>query len=148
MNTDALTIFISVCNKPRMYVQSERFEEICAYIEGYNEALWGAPLEGFREWLLTEGTEWTNMCWWALIRKQLWPVQGADEALTDAQSELARKTLSSHLSAYIECRRTLGLAGIYDRYSKWLVQAQGVGAQVTRERLGITAGKGDEPPKS
>jgi hypothetical protein len=69
METEPLDLFLTVCKKPRMYLQSERYESVCAFIEGYDMALQGAPLVVFREWLLTKGDEWNNMPWRALVRK-------------------------------------------------------------------------------
>jgi hypothetical protein len=41
-----------VCRCPGMYVREPTYESITAYVQGYDSALGGSLLRGFREWLV------------------------------------------------------------------------------------------------
>ena len=70
---DPIELFLSVCEKPGMYIHSWRFDAVWSFIEGFDSA-WGTrPLEGFREWLIVERGEWTNLPWFMIIRDRVYP---------------------------------------------------------------------------
>lgn len=68
---EPLGLFIRLCEKPGMYIHSTNFDAVWAYIEGVNQATYGGALMGFREWLIVERGEWTNLSWYMLIRARV-----------------------------------------------------------------------------
>jgi len=112
-------LFIYVCNKPGMYVQGKRYEDVCAFIDGYDMALRGGTLKGFAELLLSEGSEHLNHSWWAILRRQLFPDKPFESPLSESESEEAILALASALKRYLDCVKEGGLELIYQKYFKW-----------------------------
>ena len=63
-NSEPIGFFLQVCNTPKMFVGSDRYEAVCAFLNGYDTAVGGGALRGFREFLLCQGSAWTNLPWW------------------------------------------------------------------------------------
>src|SRR5690606_16606370 len=129
------THLLHVCAKPRMYLQSQRYEAVCAYLDGYDAALEGAPLCGLREWLLAEGTEWTNLPWWGVVRRLVFPKADPSAELTEEGSERALTALVSLLERYFESRRRGGLGMVYHKYHRWLMARTDESTSELRQRL-------------
>lgn len=124
-----------VCRKPGMYVQSVRYETVCAYLDGYDLALCGGPLSGFREWLLAEGDEWTNLSWWGLIRRLEFPDADPASPLTTEQSDRLLAALTPLLERFLVERRRDGLSGVFHKYHLWLMARTDETTALERERL-------------
>lgn len=115
-----LTLFIQVCDKPRMFTQSSRYEIVCAYLSGYDAALRGECLSGFGRWLLSESDEFLPLPWWAMIRKKLIPDADPTGPLTDEESEAARLSLKGLLEQYKGQLEKYGLEGAHYKFVLWV----------------------------
>lgn len=133
--TDIVGWFVFICAKPGICVQSARFDVVCAFIDGYDQALMGAPLSGFREWLLTSSNEWTNVPWWTLVQQrhqagtslQADPVERDDAALLAA--------LGRTLDEFASARESRGLTGVLVDYAESLLNSADPVARAEGERL-------------
>jgi|JI10StandDraft_1071094.scaffolds.fasta_scaffold09987_12 hypothetical protein len=70
---EALDLFVRMCQSPTMYVQDATFSSVCALIEGYDMATNRHALLGFWEWLTVRDGQWTNLPWWSLVRRHVYP---------------------------------------------------------------------------
>lgn len=130
-----LNFFVTVCRKPGLFLQSKRYETICAYIDGYDSALHGGCLVGFRHWLLAEGSNWNNLPWGALVRKLVFPSADPSAPLSDSESDKATQALAGYLVRYRDCLASGGLSVVYQRYNKWLSSRRDEGTADMRYRL-------------
>ncbi|MBM80654.1 MAG: hypothetical protein CMJ78_08685 [Planctomycetaceae bacterium] len=130
-----LTIFISLSRQPRMYVQSDRFDAVCAYMDGYDAALRGRVLNGFRHWLLSEGDEWSNLPWWGIVRRNLFPDQNPADALSKSGSDEALEALACYLEQFCSCIKVGGLQAIYAKYNAWLLSRTDDATAEFRDRI-------------
>lgn len=135
MRSETATHLLLVCNKPRMYLQTDHYETVCAYLDGYNTALEGAPLAGFREWLLAEGTEWTNLPWCGVVRRLIFPCADPASPLAEADGERALSALASALEGYFEDRKCGGLGAAFQKYNSWLMARTDESTAELRQRL-------------
>ncbi len=116
-----LSHFLAVCSKPGMFLSSQRYEAVCAYLIGYDSAAAGGVLRGFREYVLFRHFDaWKNLPWWLLIRcaavpeaDLAAPVEGRDDALLRAR-------LAEELREFSSIVEAGGLEKIYWEYSHWL----------------------------
>jgi hypothetical protein len=115
-----LELFKFACNKPLMYVQAARYDTVCAFIDGYDMAMQGGPLAGFREWLLTGTERWNNLPWWALVRCRVNPSVDVEQPLADAEHTVLLTALSSALEAFATAVNQGGMVRILCDYSDWL----------------------------
>lgn len=134
MTIDNIDLFISVCEKPGICVQSNRYETVCAFIDGYDRALQGAPLIGFRQWLLSESNEWNNLPWDYIVRTLRYPDRNPTGLLSEAESSLLLSDLVSHLMNYQELRNK-GLELVYQKHINWLISRSDSATAEFRERL-------------
>jgi len=127
--------FIAACRQPGLFVQSGRYETVCAYIDGYDSALHGASLVGFRHWLLSEGDEWTNLPWWAVVRRNVFPNADPAAELSETESDEALAALAKYLESYLEYRKSGGLEAVFQKYLKWILARTDDATLEFRERL-------------
>ena len=111
--------FIFVCRKPGIFVNSGSYVAVCAYLSGFDNALCGAALDGFREWLLMRGKEWNNMTWWALVRTEVLGPFGPDTALSREDDQRLLAGLDALLSDFSEAVAG-GMDRLYFQYGTWL----------------------------
>lgn len=110
-----------LCKRPGMYVRSGnvsafgRFEAVIAYLDGYNEGAGRAPLMGFQEWQVVRSNGGNNVHWPAVE----WP---PDNSASEAEHLSAVAKLGDLLREFFEIRCSIGLAGIFHEYSKWLLR--------------------------
>jgi len=52
-----------------MYIPREEYLLVCMFVAGYNCALDGIPLRGFREWLALREGKGANLMWYELARE-------------------------------------------------------------------------------
>ena len=105
-----------------MFSELNRYECICAFIDGYDNGARGGCLPGFRQWLLAEGDHWTNLPWWSIIRKYCFPDKPLTETLTDAESDQALEALAGYLERYLRCFQSGGLSLVLHQYNTWLIR--------------------------
>lgn len=117
----ALKFFIMICEKPLMVVDAKRFTAVAAFIHGYNMALHGGALIGFREWLLIGREDWTNLSWSQLIWQRYDPEADLSRPPSLEDDEALLGELQQALDAFLKDNNELGLDGIYHRYNTWLL---------------------------
>jgi hypothetical protein len=117
-----LELFRFVCEKPGMYVQRAGFGAVTAYIDGYDAALQGGALVGFREWLLTGNSEWTNLPWWSLVRLRRDPRAVLSRPPSEEDEESLIGDLNLALKGFAEALGKGGLPQIYAEYNAWLLR--------------------------
>jgi hypothetical protein len=107
-----------------MWVPAASYDTVIAFVAGYDEALSGGLLVGFREWLIVEIQDGNNLSWSGLIREvirrsgkmSMDSLQPEDHA---AAIELLFLTIEEFLT---ERDRRDGLHRIYLAYDEWLRQ--------------------------
>lgn len=100
-----------------MYVGSNDFEKVCAFIDGLHAAT--GCLIGFREWLIVEVDTGNNLVWWGLvghaIHRDSTPAEERVQRLGELIDEFYKFT-GSTIGA------TNGLMRVYVRYHGWLLR--------------------------
>lgn len=102
-----------------MWLTETSYDTVVAFIEGYNAAMMGGLLVGFREWLITRIQGGNNLSWSALVDL------AADEAQTEpaatADDARRREALFELLSQFFAERSGGdGVRSIFRRYEAWL----------------------------
>ena len=117
---------LSVVERPGMYVRSETFDEVTAYIDGFNDARGREVLAGFREWLITKLGYADNYIWSALVVFLTFPstkTRGSREIMGSepANQLVAIRSLATLLAEYYRDRdEPEGLRQIFQSYEQWL----------------------------
>jgi hypothetical protein len=109
-----------VCSRPSMYLSPPSLGSVCAFLEGYDTGLKGAPLIGFREWMVVKLNGWNNVGWPGLAQRLISGEQGISRS-EDAKLLLA---LGKLLKQYLDYRRTHGLTVVFTDYAEWLKQQE------------------------
>ncbi|MFV8749405.1 hypothetical protein ACNOYE_02510 [Nannocystaceae bacterium ST9] len=135
LTSDIINHFVAVCRKPDMFIQSSRYDAVCAYINGFDVALQHGPLVGFREWLLTRGDSWTTMPWWAIVRQQAFPGEDVSLPLGDSANPPACLHLASALEDFGGERDHVGLSMIFHVYHNWIMRRKEPSTVEIRKRL-------------
>ena len=118
IDSDPIELFLWVCDKPGMYVHSHSIDAVWAFIEGYDFACGGEPLQGFREWLVNERGEWTNLPWFMLIRERVYPDTASGSLLTEDEHMRLREELGQCLLKFKTQRDKDGLRPIFVEHEK------------------------------
>lgn len=99
------------------YVPREEYLFVCTFLDGYNFALDGIPLRGFREWLALGQGRGANLVWYELARdaaQKKWLDSGHsvadDRSLIDAMLDL--------LSEFLDEIEERGVDRILARYEQ------------------------------
>jgi hypothetical protein len=114
--TNVLEFFRFVCAKPGMFLHSTGYDAVWSFIEGFDTARDRGPLAGFREWLLLERGEWTNLPWFMLIRERSYPGSDPGRLPTFREHAVLRTELAKCLRAFETQRERVGLHAIFARY--------------------------------
>lgn len=102
--------------RPGMYLRSTSFDTVVAFLDGYDAALAGGLLVGFREWLIVKARDGDNLSWAGLV----WMLCRGDEG-SEPPDEVARETLFRLLAEFLARREDReGLKQIYLSYEAWL----------------------------
>ena len=108
-----------------MWVPSNTYEGVAAFVAGYDAACEGGVLVGFREWLLVRKChgKGSNLAWYALVLDCAFPTGSAvpPRALTDEGGHLrAIEVLFTLLGEFDdEVRESRnGLAKIFEEYAR------------------------------
>lgn len=94
----------NLCARPGMYVAEPTIAAVVAYLVGYDDALHGAPLLGFHQWLVVRGDIGNNQHW---------------AAVAIGHSEIP--ALRALLEEYFTYRRRHGITKVFYEYGKWLL---------------------------
>lgn len=119
-NSDPVAFFLQVCRTPKMFLSSDRYEAVASFMTGYDTAVGGAALRGFREYLLCQGAGWNNLPWWLLIRVVAEPAVDLSKEVAEGEQEASIQTLIEQLSRFAERLAHGGLAQVYWDYVQWL----------------------------
>ena len=115
-NRDPLELFLLVAEKPGMFVHAKRFDVVWGFIEGFDTARAGAPLKGFREWLVLQRGAWSNLAWFMLIRERVFPDSDPGLLPEPHEHEALLAELRSTLAAFRRDLDREGLSAILQRY--------------------------------
>lgn len=121
--SESFSIVHEVCTRTGMYVAPATFRMVVAYLNGYNDAIHGGLLQGFREWLIVRANGGNNSLWHAIIPHIILPdADDPNAAIDESEANNARaiqmlETLFNEFSADLEQD---GLRGVFHAYEKWL----------------------------
>ena len=109
--------------RPLMWLPSEDFNVVAAYILGMDAACNRALLKGFREWLILKLGRGNNRTWIALVLELAHP--DMDDPASALQSEEGQLKAIEQLFLCLEgffgaTAKDRGLRSIYVKYQKWL----------------------------
>lgn len=122
----------SLCARPGMWVIPPSFATACAYIDGFNSARGGAPLLGFREWLVLKLDDGNNLHWIGLA-EWLIPAAGPTDAGAEERRILA---LGGLIADYLRERDTGGITKVYFDYGRWLLRQRWYDGPLREKRSG------------
>jgi hypothetical protein len=119
---DVFELVRAICKSPGVYVHNGSFEGILAFLDGYDVALCGGALRGFREWLVVRARGGNNLHWTGLVLWHAFPDGDREKALaTKAGQENARRTLVQLFEEYWQVRTEHdGFRKIYLAHEGWL----------------------------
>jgi hypothetical protein len=140
-----LELFLFVCQKPTMYVQCARFSAVSAFIAGYDAALEGGALIGFREWLLTGNKDWTNLPWWSLVRLRLDSKADLSSPPRESEDEALIAELHTALEGFSRIQKDGGLAKIFHDYNTWVLSQTDPAIKALQDRLRVALPTGPTP---
>jgi hypothetical protein len=113
-------LIIAICKRPQMWLGQPSFDAVCAMLQGYDLALWKAPLLGLRDWLVVRVDGWNNLNWSGLALRCLIGKAAASEAPSSGAELL--EPLGQLLVEFLEYRRANGLTMIFADYAEWLTR--------------------------
>jgi len=96
----ALDFLKLICTKPSIYVQEANFVAVCSFIDGYDLALSGEPLMGFKAWLKDLYKRETNLPWWGIVRIMSFPDKEPIGSMNSEESVWVLEKLLSLLEDY------------------------------------------------
>lgn len=106
-------VFEGIRRRPAMYLDPATFDTVVAFTLGYDDALSGGFLVGFREWLIVKAGDGNNLAWTGLVRSMC-----RCNEVSDAE---ARESLFGLLAEFRAARADReGLKRIYLNYEEWL----------------------------
>jgi hypothetical protein len=108
-----------LCSQPAMYVGQPDFSAVVAYIDGFNTARGGAPLLGFREWLVVKAGTGNNLHWPGLVKLVVLPPERKSEETQDGFWIAAAGNL---IAEYLAYRKANGITKVYYKYARWLLR--------------------------
>jgi len=118
-------VFAEVRKRPGMHLPSATFEAAASFVLGYDAAVSGGLLLGFREWLVTELNEGSNLSWPALARdlvqRRLRASASAGAPIGADEQSASVDCLFGIIEAFLEQRsRPGGARRIFAAYEQWL----------------------------
>lgn len=100
-----------------MYLAEETFGAFAAYIDGFDVARGGAPLCGFREWLIVKAGDGSNLSWHRLVLNRSLHNSGQPEAM---KAEDAIRRTAALVLEFVAYREEWGLRTVFGEYDQWL----------------------------
>jgi hypothetical protein len=120
-------ILLDLRKRPEMYLPVVTYEAAASFVLGYDAALQGGLLLGFREWLVTQLKQGSNLSWSVLALELI--RQRAPESIsvntspmTDNHSAAVDGLLSTIETFLRERNQTGGARRIFATYGQWLEQ--------------------------
>ncbi len=120
-------IFLDLRKRPEMYLPAVTYDAAASFVLGYDAALQGGLLLGFREWLVTQLNQGSNMSWSVLaleLIRQRAPasISGNTSLITDNHSADVDGLMSTIEAFLRERSQTGGARRIFAAYGQWLEQ--------------------------
>ena len=112
-----------LCTRTSMWVFPGNYDSVAAYLSGFDAALDGGFLHGFREWLIVRADGCNNLGWPTIVAYVIFPDHDDPVAALHASESndgFARKELHRLYTEYRADVRQHGLRGIFHEYEKWL----------------------------
>lgn len=99
--------------RPGMWVTPATFVTVCAFLDGFDQGRDGAPLLGFKEWMVVRSNGGNNLAWFAL----------ANDLVPGQQDERRRiMGLGELIGEYLQYREDQGITKVFYDYGKWLLR--------------------------
>ena len=120
---------VEISRHPKCVVQMNRFEVVCAFIDGYDMAMMRGCLIGFKEWMIIHGGSVKDAGrmeahdWCGVLRCITFPQKNTSSDLSQEESEVALKALSINLENYLEFMRGNSPESLFVRYQRWVEAA-------------------------
>ncbi|WP_437896392.1 hypothetical protein [Sorangium sp. So ce124] len=108
-----------------MYLSNVSYSTIVAFVEGYDLALCGGFLVGFREWLIVKLDDGNNLSWSALVLSLMGRVgerSSAEVESAEGQSAVIEFLFDTFEKFLGEREAPSGLRRIYRSYENWLTR--------------------------
>lgn len=106
-------------DRPGMFVTTTSYDTVVAFLTGYDMALLGGLLFGFREWMIVRLESGNNLCWSGLIDVAAEAAHGSSLAAIDDGTR--RQVLFDSLAQFFAERDDRdGVRTIFRRYEAWL----------------------------
>jgi hypothetical protein len=110
-----------------MYLSNVSYETVVAFVEGYDLALHGGFLVGFREWLIVKFDDGNNLSWSALVLSLMGLVGERSPAPAEVKSAEGQSAAIAFLFDTLDRFRDereapSGLRRIYRNYENWLTR--------------------------
>jgi hypothetical protein len=105
---------------PGMFLGSISYEAAVAFLNGYDIALAGGPLCGFREWLVLRVGGGNNLGWSGLVKELLGEAGLVKRKQTLEGQKIAIEFLFSLLEEFMTERDEHGVRRVYVAYEQWL----------------------------
>jgi hypothetical protein len=109
-----------LCARPGMYVGAGSFSEVVAYLDGFDAGRGGAPLLGFRQWLVVRANTGNNLHWANLV-KLLGPAVPTSDSAGPPEGHWIRAA-GTLITEYLRYRAENGLTKVYYDYGRWLLR--------------------------
>lgn len=121
---DSRTLFENVRLRPGMYVQEPTYAVLSAFVRGYDLALDGGPLCGFREWLVARLGYANNLAWEGLVLEAAFPDAPNPQAevrSSTANQQHAVRVMFELIAEFQTLRaESDGMRKIYAQYERWV----------------------------
>ncbi|MDC0679130.1 hypothetical protein [Sorangium atrum] len=108
-----------------MYLSNVSYDTVVAFVEGYDLALHGGFLVGFREWLIVKLDDGNNLSWPVLVLGLMERVgeRSPVEVKSAEGQSVAMAFLFDTLEKFVHEREApSGLRRIYRNYENWLTR--------------------------
>ena len=131
--------------RPSMWVWRPSYDSITAFLVGYDHALHGGLLEGYREWLTMKFGYGHNLAWPALLVIDALGEDALELQQRSAQDEkLLLERLRESLTEYLRYRDQIGLRNVLFDHGVWLRKQHWFNENV--ERFGTSTGIAPDSP--
>ena len=118
-------IFAQIRKRPEMYLPAATYEAAVSFVLGYDTAVSGGLLLGFREWLITQLDDGNNLWWPALVllvieQPAIMSVSGEKSPTADEQRAALEGLFNTIETFSRERSQRGGIRRIFAAYEGWL----------------------------
>ena len=119
------TLIKNLCTRPEMWVIPGTYDNVCAYLCGYDKATNMETLKGFREWLIPKVGGGSNLTFDLLALKYLYPKETLNHTYPwpkNLDQKQTIKLFGNLILEFLDFRESpKGLEYIYKDYENWLL---------------------------